>query len=51
MRLAIEKEKKNEIIILKFSCRKDCQNIINAKKKFRKFDVKEIGFRRIILYL
>ena len=36
--------KKNERIIVKFSRRKDCQNILNAKKELRKLDMKEIGF-------
>ena len=36
--------KKNERIIVKFSRRKDCQNVLNAKKELRKLDMKEIGF-------
>ena len=36
--------KKNESIIVKFSRRKDCQNVLNAKKELRKLDMKEIGF-------
>ena len=35
---------KNERIIVKFSRRKDCQNILNAKKELKKLDMKEIGF-------
>ena len=27
-----------------FSRRKDCQNVLNAKKELRKLDTKEIGF-------
>ena len=29
---------------MKFSRRKDCQNILNAKKELRKLDKKDIGF-------
>ena len=29
---------------MKFSCRKACQNILNANKELRKLDMKEIGF-------
>ena len=29
---------------MKFSRRKQCQKILNAKKELRKFDVKQIGF-------
>ena len=36
--------KKNEKIIVKFSRRKDCQNVLNAKKELRKLDMKETGF-------
>ena len=36
--------KKNERIIVKFSRRKDCQNVLNAKKELRKLDMKEIAF-------
>ena len=36
--------KKNERIIVKFSRRKDCQNVLNAKKELRKLDTKETGF-------
>ena len=36
--------KKNERIIVKFSRRKDCQNVLNAKKELKKLDMKEIGF-------
>ena len=35
---------KNERIIVKFSRRKDCQNILNAKKELRNLEMKEIGF-------
>ena len=38
------KKKKNERIIVKFSRRKDCQNVLNAKKELRKMDTKNIGF-------
>ena len=31
--------KKNERIIVKFSRRKDCQNVFNAKKELRKLDM------------
>ena len=30
--------------MVKFSRRKDCQNVRNAKKELRKLDMKEIGF-------
>ena len=30
--------------IVKFSCRKDCPNVLNAKKELRKLDMKDIGF-------
>ena len=36
--------KKNERIIMKFSRRKDGQNVLNAKRELRKLDMKEIGF-------
>ena len=36
--------KKNERIIVKSPCRKDCQNVLNVKKELRKLDMKEIGF-------
>ena len=36
--------KRNEKVIVKFSRRKDCQNVLNAKKELRKLDMKEIGF-------
>ena len=36
--------KKNEGIIVKFSRRKDCQNVLNKKKEFRKLGMEEIGF-------
>ena len=36
--------KKNKRIIVKFSRRKDCQNLPNAKEQLRKSDMKEIGF-------
>ena len=29
---------------MKFSRRKDCQNVLNAKKELRKLDMKEIAF-------
>ena len=29
---------------MKFSRRKDCQNVLNAKEELRKLDIKEIGF-------
>ena len=29
---------------MKFSRRKNCQNVLNAKKELRKLDMKEIGF-------
>ena len=29
---------------MKFSRRKDCQNVLNTKKELRKLDMKEIGF-------
>ena len=37
-------KKKYERIIVKFSRRKDCQNVLNAKKELRKLDMKEIDF-------
>ena len=43
-RISKKKKKKNERIIVKFSRRKDCQNVLNAKKDLRKLDMKEIGF-------
>ena len=36
--------KKKERIIVKFSRRKDCQNVLNAKKELRKSDMNETGF-------
>ena len=29
---------------MKFSCQKDCQNVLNTKKELRKLDMKEISF-------
>ena len=43
----ISKKKNNRIIeriIVKFSRRKDCQDVLNWKKELRKLDMKEIGF-------
>ena len=36
--------KKTERIIVKFFRRKDCQNVLNAKKELRTLDMKEIVF-------
>ena len=43
-RISKKKIKKNERIIVKFSRRKDCENVLNAKKELKKLDMKEIGF-------
>ena len=36
--------KRNEKVIVKFSRRKDCQNVLDAKKELKKLDMKETGF-------
>ena len=38
-RLSEKKKRKKESIIVRFSCRKDCQNVLDAKKELRKLDI------------
>ena len=46
------RSRNNERILVKFSRRKDCQNVLSAKKELKKLDIKKtLLFRRTILYL